>query len=376
MKLSNLSRLSIYSSMLLTCVIEGSALANNVPNAIPEHELPEIEGLPGALSSDSTHAYSCGNVLIYGRYSQYQSAIRAANNLGLSFHNASNEDFVDLLESQPWSLVLMDIPSTEPTSDWQAALINHIAAGGSAIHSHWNSVSLTTSLQESFEVNALSPHNTVSFYQWGSGSSMFNGVPTIFDDWSDLWGINGFYLEPTGSAISPAGFTPSPEINQSAIVIGNGGKTIFNGFLFDDFYPADKDADGVKDIVELLQNQIMSVCALEVAIDIKPGSDSNCFNINDHGVIPVSILGSDAFDVTNIDPGSLNFNGLGVRVRGNKGPLCNFEDANGDDYLDMVCQFEDNAEYWSLGSDIANVTGQLYSGASFQGSDSICVVPE
>ena len=35
-----------------------------------------------------------------------------------------------------------------------------------------------------------------------------------------------------------------------------------------------------------------------VAIDIKPGSDPNCFNNDGHGVIPVAILSSTDFDAT------------------------------------------------------------------------------
>ncbi len=55
-----------------------------------------------------------------------------------------------------------------------------------------------------------------------------------------------------------------------------------------------------------------------VDIDIKPGSDPNCFNINGHGVILVAILGSETFDVTLVDPLSLSFGGLNVRVRGKR----------------------------------------------------------
>lgn len=57
-----------------------------------------------------------------------------------------------------------------------------------------------------------------------------------------------------------------------------------------------------------------------VAVDVKPGSDSNCLKVNGHGVIPVAILGSEAFDVTEIDPWSLTFGAMDVRVRGKKGP--------------------------------------------------------
>ncbi|AXT72920.1 hypothetical protein [Vibrio sp. dhg] len=115
--------------------------------------------------------------------------------------------------------------------------------------------------------------------------------------------------------------------------------------------------------------------SISIAIDIKPGSEPNCFNINDRGVIPVAILGSNTFDVNEIVYESLSFAGLDVRVRGNKGPLCHVDDANDDGLSDLVCQFEDNEENWSPGDDIASLTGTLVSGVEFEGEDSICVVP-
>ena len=120
--------------------------------------------------------------------------------------------------------------------------------------------------------------------------------------------------------------------------------------------------------------------AVDVNIDIKPGSDPNCFNINGHGVVPVAILGSSTFDVNDIDIYSLSFAGLEVRVRGNKGPLCSFEYVNDDEFLDLVCHFEDNADYWSPGNGVADLTGVLLDGTidgtEFKGTDSICVVGE
>jgi hypothetical protein len=114
---------------------------------------------------------------------------------------------------------------------------------------------------------------------------------------------------------------------------------------------------------------------LDVEIDIKPGSDPNCFNINGHGVIPVAILGSAEFKVDDIDLISLDFAGLSLRVRGNRGPMCSIEDSNGDPYPDLVCQFEDDSENWSPGNGTAMLTGELLDGSLFEGSDSICVVP-
>jgi hypothetical protein len=113
----------------------------------------------------------------------------------------------------------------------------------------------------------------------------------------------------------------------------------------------------------------------EVDIDIKPGSDPNCININGNGVIPVAILGSESLDVGMIDQGSLSLGGLNVRVRGNKGPLCGLEDTNLDGWYDLVCRFEDDADNWSAGSGEATLEGELWDGTAIEGSDTICVVP-
>jgi hypothetical protein len=113
----------------------------------------------------------------------------------------------------------------------------------------------------------------------------------------------------------------------------------------------------------------------EVEIDIKPGNDPNCFNIDGHGVIPVAILGSADFDVFNIDINTLLFDKLEVRVRGKRGPLCNIELSNVDSFPDLVCHFEDDATSWTAGDTTATITGELIDGTPIEGSDSICVVP-
>lgn len=44
-------------------------------------------------------------------------------------------------------------------------------------------------------------------------------------------------------------------------------------------------------------------------IDIKPGSDLNCINLGSEGVVPVAILGSATFDVTEVNQTTLQFEG-------------------------------------------------------------------
>lgn len=118
-----------------------------------------------------------------------------------------------------------------------------------------------------------------------------------------------------------------------------------------------------------------SVPGFPVAIDVKPGSYPNCFNISSNGVIPVAILGSDLVNVSEVDPNTLVFGGGGVRVRGSGQPSCGSEDANLDGFVDLVCHFEDDPEYWSEGASSAALSGELYDGTVISGSDLICIVP-
>jgi hypothetical protein len=125
--------------------------------------------------------------------------------------------------------------------------------------------------------------------------------------------------------------------------------------------------------------------AIEVEIDIKPGSYPNSLNTDGHGVIPVAILGSADFDVTEIDLSSLSFAGLAVRVKGQGQPQCSVEDVSGDfsggpegapdGYPDLVCHFVDNPGNWAPGDGEATITGTLTDGTPFAGSDEITVVP-
>lgn len=130
----------------------------------------------------------------------------------------------------------------------------------------------------------------------------------------------------------------------------------------------DSDGDGIGDACDLNQY-------INVSIDIKPGSDPNCFNINGHGVIPVAINGSEDFSVYDIDVDTLSLGGLAVRFRGNRGPLCSIEDWNEDGHSDLVCHFDDDPDNWTPGGGSATLTGNLFDGTPFEGTDSICVVP-
>jgi hypothetical protein len=55
---------------------------------------------------------------------------------------------------------------------------------------------------------------------------------------------------------------------------------------------------------------ITSSACVEVAIDIKPESCPNPLNVKGKGVLPVAILGTADFDVTEIDPATVKLEGV------------------------------------------------------------------
>jgi hypothetical protein len=114
---------------------------------------------------------------------------------------------------------------------------------------------------------------------------------------------------------------------------------------------------------------------LIVQIDIKSGSDPNCFNNDGYGVIPVAILTTDTFDASTVDPFSASLDGMGARVKGKSGNADSLEDVDGDRDLDLVVQIEDTDGVCSEGTTNATLAGVTFDGVHIQGTDSICIVP-
>jgi hypothetical protein len=56
--------------------------------------------------------------------------------------------------------------------------------------------------------------------------------------------------------------------------------------------------------------------------------------------------------------------------------LAHIEDVNGDGYDDLVVQIQDIDGVFSSGTGTATVSGLTKEGNDFEGSDSICVVPQ
>lgn len=115
-----------------------------------------------------------------------------------------------------------------------------------------------------------------------------------------------------------------------------------------------------------------------VGIDIKPGSDPNSINPNSKGLIPVAILGSDTFDVEDVDVTTLKF-GLAEATPAHDLTdslvyADHLQDVNLDDILDLVCHFRTKETGIEAGDTSATLTGETFDGSPIEGEDTVRTV--
>jgi hypothetical protein len=151
--------------------------------------------------------------------------------IGETVTTTNHTNFITILNSQAWDLVIVNTPGSSISAANTSALANYISSGGSSILSHWN-LNSNPDLATAFDVSVASSINSaLTVYIWEPSSPLFAGSSDITSI-SDQAGDNGDKLNPINGAISVAGFTSNISVNESAIVVGNNGRTIANGWLF------------------------------------------------------------------------------------------------------------------------------------------------
>jgi hypothetical protein len=126
-------------------------------------------------------------------------------------------------------------------------------------------------------------------------------------------------------------------------------------------------------------------CQKEVDIDHKPGKYPNYIRLSSTKLVPVAVLGSETFDVAQIDPASLMFAGLHVHMNHPGHPHCQIMDVSGDftrptgapdGFPDLWCTFTFVKGDFSPNADgTVTLTGSLYDGTTFWGTDSVTIRP-
>ena len=126
------------------------------------------------------------------------------------------------------------------------------------------------------------------------------------------------------------------------------------------------------------------VTTLTVALDLKPQSCPNPFNVFLLGLMPAAILGSPDFDVNEIDVSSLLLAGALVPIEFNfedvAAPVvdpqpCECTTAGPDGFDDLTLKFDSGqlAELLEVGTQEVCITGNLIDGTPFTGCDCLVV---
>jgi hypothetical protein len=132
---------------------------------------------------------------------------------------------------------------------------------------------------------------------------------------------------------------------------------------------------------------ILPIPALQVFVDIKPGSCPNPLNVKSSGVLPVAILGTADFDITTIDPTSIRLAGVEPLRNGLEdvsGPAadsndCNCSEDGPDGFLDLTLKFKTQKIVEAIGDvnegDVLSLvlTGVLIGERPIEGADCILI---
>lgn len=115
------------------------------------------------------------------------------------------------------------------------------------------------------------------------------------------------------------------------------------------------------------------VAELVVDIDIKPSSDTNPISPSGRGVITVAVLGSETFDVTEIELTTLSFGPNEAAPAHAVGG--HLDDVDQDGFTDLVSHYWIRDTGIIVGDEEACVTGETISRTAFEGCDAIQTIP-
>ncbi len=228
------------------------------------------------------------NILVFNDNSSPSVFATALSNLNLPFQLFSSAQYANFsaavaTANPEASLVIVD--SADDYFDF-TDVTTFANAGGRVLFSYWNLGSLpalTAAFQAVTEGYFTTP---LPVYNW-SGSTLFNGVTTPLA-FTDLVEIDGQLLQPTGAGAAVAGFVSSPAENEAAIIIGNSGQTILNGFLFGEITPVANAVQLAANEIQLITNAPPPFITTQPASQTISAGSSATFTVAASGFPPLS----------------------------------------------------------------------------------------
>jgi MYXO-CTERM domain-containing protein len=248
----------------------------------------------------------------------------------------------------------------------------------------WSDPVYTPTITEASDILALTSGGTNNTHALSFSSPVVDPILHVFSlghgplNLVVTWNFSSpFTILSTGSEFGefPNSGLSNPE--ENLLLSGEGSGTIQFSGTFDSLV-------WTSDVTEFFHGFHLGVADVIpepsslALVDIKPGSDSNSVSLKSKGLLLVAILGTDDFDVDDVDISTLLFGDP------NGGPPVSpvrsaVEEVSGDAFDDLILKFS-TAELVAneaLGLDTMEglLTGALFDGTLFEGMDSIRIVP-
>ena len=225
-----------------------------------------VDNLQYAINVANWLTTSKAEVLLYvdepNSSNYYRTPVsNALNELGINFYLTFDDEYTNLsLNLYDWELLIIDNPWFNPDASVLTTVNNFVKGGDRLIMSTYQVDLYPTHplwARLGFVYDDDQPEES-SLYIWDTTHAIFN-LPvdygaTRFDPIYD-YGDEGDLLRVYPNATSLAGYTASETENNTNLVLANGGKTLFNGYLIDQF-TGDLDDSTYADNFELWVNEI------------------------------------------------------------------------------------------------------------------------
>ena len=211
----------------------------------------------------------------------------ALNEIGVNFYLTFDDDYLNLsMNLYDWELIIIDLPWSTISLSVLTTVNNFVKGGGRLIMSTYrvdNNPTHPLWARLGFAFDQDQPDKS-SVHIWEAAHPIFN-LPvdygaTRFDPFRD-YTDEGDLLRVYPNATALAGYTVSETENNSNIVLGNSGETLFNGYLIDQF-TGDLDDSTYADNIELWINEITYMLRpgiFSLSSDAGSPDDDGMFNL-------------------------------------------------------------------------------------------------
>ena len=173
-------------------------------------------------------------------------------------------------------------------------------------------------------------------------------------------------------------------VTQTEVTTSGDGEGFFSDVLFfSDVSPgahltatATSTALGTSEFSACLEVPPPSL-AVEIQVNFKANKGKKqpkcmCINTKSRGLIPIAIMSTNTFDATEVDPSTVEMNGLVVKQDEETMEYkTKVRDVNGDSLSDFIVYIRNEKNH--LTSTTVVMTGQTFAGVRIEGEDTICL---